>query len=119
MKALTLEDLTRDELLAWLKLQPQLFRVRQADLLSVRQATLRDRATALSCRYDDAVSAQIRAMKEWLDCKGSPRDRLKAETIYLDFKDREQKAAHAEKAARKAADACWAALEAAWAEEAL
>lgn len=113
MKALTLEDLSREELLALIKAN-LLWRVRQVDLLAVRHTTLCAKSEAASIKWLDACSAEMRACQAWL-AHSEPRERNRLERIYLNLKDEAEKAERAMKRADREQKACWAALEAEWA----
>jgi len=115
MKALTLEDLSREELLAWIKAS-HLWRIRQVDLLSVRHTTLCAKAAAASRKWIDACGAEARAVQAWL-AHGEPRERNRLERIYLNLKDETEKLERAMKRADREQKACWAAMEAEWARD--
>lgn len=113
MKPLTLEDLSREELLSWIKLAGFLF-LRQADLLTVRHETLAKKCDALSSKWTDAEIAHAKALDAWLGCKGNGRERNRLDRIYLDLKDAAAKARRASERAERERAACWAAMEAEW-----
>ncbi|CAA0086972.1 Uncharacterised protein [Starkeya nomas] len=115
MKALTLEDLSREELLAWIKASRP-WRIRQVDLLSVRHTTLCAKSEAALRKWLDACSAETRAFQAWL-AHGEPRERNRLELIYLNLKDEAQKAERASKRADREQKACWAAMEAEWSRD--
>ncbi|MCJ8142947.1 hypothetical protein MKI84_08460 [Ancylobacter sp. A5.8] len=116
MKELTLEDLSREELLAWIKMVA-LFRVRQADLLSVRHSTLSDKYLAAMRKYHDALDAEGRAMMAWHAWKGDARQKNLLDRIYLDQKDATERARRAMDRADREQDQCWAAIDAEWSRE--
>lgn len=113
MKPLTLEDLSRDELLAWVKLAGFLY-LRQADLLTVRHATLSAKSGALQMKWLAAEKAQLDAMQSLLSCKDNGRERNRLDRIYLDLKDAATKARRASERAERERETCWKALEAEW-----
>ena len=115
MKALTIEDLSREELLAWIKAS-HLWRIRQVDLLSVRHTTLCAKAAAASRKWIDACGAEARAVQAWL-AHGEPRERNRLERVYLNLKDETEKLERTMKRADREQKACWAAMEAEWARD--
>ena len=113
MKLLKLEDLSRQELLAWIKLAGFLF-LRQSDLLAVRHETLAKKCEALSSKWADASIAEAKALTSWLAYKGDGRERNRLDRIYLDLKDAATKARRASDRAERERETCWKALEAEW-----
>lgn len=113
MKTLTLDDLSREELLTWIK-RVGLFSVRQVDLLEVRHATLSAKKIAATEKWDAAETASIRALQAVLACKDNGRERNRLDRIYLDMKDTADRARKASEKARREEEVGWATLEAEW-----
>ncbi|MFT0861684.1 hypothetical protein [Ancylobacter sp. G4_0304] len=116
MKPLALEDLSREELLAWIKIAG-LFRVRQVDLLSVRHSTLSDKYLAAMKKYHDASDSEGRAMMAWHSWKGDARQKNLLDRIYLDMKDVTDRARRAMDRTEREMDQCRAAMDAEWSKE--
>lgn len=113
MKPLTLDDLTHDELLSFVK-KSMIMLPRQVELLSIRHGTLSRKANALDQKWADAEVAQSRAFTAWLECKAGRREKNALDRIWLDLKDAAEKARKAADRARREEKACWDALQAEW-----
>lgn len=113
MKPLKLEDLSREELLAWIK-RAGFLSVRQSDLLTVRHATLSAKSDALQVKWLAAEKAQMEGMHSLLACKDNGRERNRLDRIHLDLRDTAAKARRASERAERERDACWKAMEAEW-----
>ncbi|MDR6952656.1 phage terminase Nu1 subunit (DNA packaging protein) [Ancylobacter sp. 3268] len=118
MKKLTLEDLSRDELLTWIRRCLPFVATRQTDLLWIRHESQSAKAAELGERQIEAGKVEDLAMQEWLaSLNGPARRKLACEKAHLDAQDAYGRAQRAYERARAAERALWAALEAAWKEE--
>ncbi|CAA0129014.1 Uncharacterised protein [Starkeya nomas] len=119
MKTLTLQDLTHDELLAWIE-TAVLARflpggiVRQADLLSLRHATLQAKAQETSAARHAAAQASDAAWDAARREKLGTRRRAEADLAHVKAEAAYRRAVRADQKADAEAEACWAALEAEW-----
>ncbi|MBS7539747.1 hypothetical protein [Ancylobacter lacus] len=120
MTPLTLDDLTRDELLAWIRERAMFMRVQQSDLLWVRHQSLADKARELGDKQLEVMAAHTRAMSAWmagLQDKTAPRKKLALEKACLDAKDALTRAARAYDRARAAERTCWDEFQKLWEAE--
>ncbi|QFR32404.1 hypothetical protein [Ancylobacter sp. TS-1] len=119
MKELTLDDLSREELLTFLKrsVLPRWLigrLVQQADLLSIRHETLQTIANAAAERRRTAWAAREAAWDDQHRAKYGTRQKVAADLAFIKAESAYKRAAKIEERASADVEACWAALEAEW-----
>ena len=115
MKALTLEDMSREELLAWIR-QSVMARamfacaVRQVDLLSVRHETLQKKETAAELARNAAWDARAAAWDAKSKAKYGTRRQVDADLAYMKADAAYKRAVRLGERASAESQECWTAL---------